>query len=125
MTIIQLAGLAVITILTAVFLKKYQAELSLYLCVGMCLLLLVYVVQAIGKVMEFVTSIAGSMNVSYIGVLIKLLGIAYICEFASGLCKDAGYQSVAGQIEMAGRVAMLVLALPVIKAILVTMNGWI
>ena len=54
----------------------------------------------------------------YLGVLLKVIGITYICEFSSGICKDAGYQSVAGQIEVLGKLSIMFAGLPVLFAVI-------
>lgn len=123
LSIIQIAFLAIITMLVAVLLKKYQPEGSLILCIAIGIIILIFVVQAFDEILLYFTSLSSTLNLVYVGVLIKLLGIAYICEFASGLCKDAGYQSIAGQVEIAGRVAMVVISLPILRAIIETING--
>ncbi len=125
LSIIQFSILAVIAMLAAVLIKNYQPELSMLICIGMCIILLFFLVQAFSEIQSFFASISGTIHLEYIGVLIKLIGIAYICEFASGLCKDAGYQSISGQIETAGRVAMLVITLPIMRAIVETVNGFL
>ena len=56
----------------------------------------------------------------YIGILIKLIGIAYICEFAAGISKDAGYQAIASQIELVGKLTMLMVSMPVLMQVLNT-----
>lgn len=125
LSIIQFSILAVIAMLVAVLIKNYQPELSMLICIGMCMVLLFFLVQAFSDIQSFFVSISGTIHLEYLGVLIKLIGIAYICEFASGLCKDAGYQSISGQIETAGRVAMLVITLPIMRAIVETVNGFL
>ena len=53
------------------------------------------------------------MDSTYLVILVKLIGIAYICEFAASISKDAGYSAVASQIELLGKLTMLVVSLPV------------
>ena len=53
------------------------------------------VIEAIGKIQTYI-----KLDSQYIGILLKMIGITYVAEFSSNLCKDAGYQAVAGQIEM-------------------------
>ena len=55
--------------------------------------------------------------------MFKMIGITYIAEFSSGICKDAGYQTLAGQIEIFGKLTILVLGLPVLLALLQTIRG--
>lgn len=62
---------------------------------------------------------------SYILTLIKMLGITYIAEFSSGLCKDAGYQAIATQIELFGKLTILVLSLPILLALLRTVQEFL
>ena len=55
-----------------------------------------------------------NINMEYISILLKMLGISYICEFATNICKDAGYGAIASHIELAGRVTMVVMSLPIL-----------
>jgi stage III sporulation protein AD len=124
-SIIHISILAIIAVIAAVLIRKHQPELSMLICLGMCVLLLFYITQAFQEIYSFFESVAGTLQLEYIGVLVKLIGIAYICEFSSGLCRDAGYQSISGQIETVGRIAMLAISLPIMKAIIETVNGFL
>ena len=125
LSIVQVVLLAVIGMIMALVCKAKSAEMSVIISLGICLLLMFFMVQAFDELVLFVREIAGYMHLSYVGVLLKLIGIAYVCEFASGLCKDAGYQAVSGQVEMAGKVAMMVISLPVMLAILDTIQNFL
>ncbi len=54
----------------------------------------------------------------YFRILLKVIGITYICEFCSGICKDAGYSSIAGQIETFGKLSVLAAGMPILLAII-------
>lgn len=54
----------------------------------------------------------------YLSVLLKVIGITYICEFSAGICKDAGYQAVAGQIEVLGKLSVMFAGLPILFAVI-------
>lgn len=125
LSLMQYALLSILAVFMAVFVKKYQPELSLLICMGMCLILLFFVFTALEGIRTYMNSLSGMVRWEYLEVLIKLIGIAYICEFASGLCRDAGYSSVAAQVEAAGRVAMLVITLPILQGILETVNQFL
>lgn len=124
LSILQVVLLAMIVSFLAVVLKKVQPEISLLLCLGIGILIFLYILQAFDEIRLFLQHITGGLNLQYIGILIRLLGLAYICEFASGICKDAGYPSISGQIEIAGRVGMILVSLPVIRAIIETVYGF-
>lgn len=125
LSIVQLVLLAVIGMLAALSCKKHHMEFSALVSIGICLLLMFFMVHAFDGLIAFIRQLAGTMNLEYVGVLLKLIGVAYVCEFASSLCRDAGYQAISGQIEMAGRVAMLVLTLPVMEAIIQTIQQFL
>ena len=71
-------------------------------------------------VLDIMEEIAGYIDLApaYTGMLIKMLGITYVAEFSSAICRDAGYQTIAQQIEIFGKAVVLVLGLPVILALL-------
>lgn len=118
LSIVQLALLAVVGMIAALVCKKQQIEVSTMISLAVCLILMFFMVQAFDELVIFIQELSGYMNLEYVGVLLKLIGIAYVCEFASGLCKDAGYQAISGQIEMVGRVGMMIITIPVMKGIL-------
>ena len=65
------------------------------------------------------------LEVGYIQTLMKIIGITYIAEFASDLCKDAGYQTVAGQIQIFGKLSVLTVSIPILTALLHTIQAFL
>ena len=59
-----------------------------------------------------------NMDVAYLQIVLKMIGITYVAEFSVNLCKDAGYTTIASQIEMFSKISILLLALPIIEALL-------
>lgn len=125
LSIVQLVLIAVVGMLIALTFRKQQADMSVIVSIGICLLLMFFMVQAFDALVSFIQKISGYMNLEYVGVLLKLIGIAYVCEFAASLCKDAGYQAISGQIEVAGRVAMMIITIPVMLAIIDTIEQFL
>lgn len=74
-------------------------------------------VAAVTSQMEKLQTYLGSAG-SYLTVLLKVIGITYICEFSADICKDAGYQAVAGQIEVLGKLSVMFAGLPVLFAVI-------
>ena len=66
-----------------------------------------------------------AFGVGYIQTLLKIIGITYIAEFASDLCKDAGYQTVAGQIQIFGKLSVLTISIPILSALLQTIQTFL
>ena len=59
-----------------------------------------------------------SVNISYIDVILKMIGIAYICRFSSDICKDAGCNAMASQVEMAGKITLILLSMPILMGVI-------
>lgn len=127
MNIIQVGILGVIGILFAVQLKQEKSEVAIYLCIVISLIIFVGIMDHLGQLVDTIREIGSYIQIdsSYILTLIKMLGITYLAEFSSGLCKDAGYQSIATQIEMFGKLTILVLSLPILLALLRTIQEFL
>ena len=122
-SIVRLAVLAVIGILAALLCRSRNTEFGILISIAICLLIIGFILKGFEQLADFLRQLTGNLNLTYIGVLLKLIGIAYVCEFASGLCNDAGYQAVSAQVEMAGRVAMMIVSIPVMAAIIQTIQA--
>ena len=127
MNIIQVAILGVAGILFAIQLKQEKAEVAIYLCIAISLLIFFGILDYLEVIVDTIAEIGNYIQIdaSYIMTLLKMLGITYLAEFASGICKDAGYQSVAVQIEMFGKLTILVLSLPILLALLRTIQEFL
>ena len=62
---------------------------------------------------------------AYVKILFKMIGITYIGQFSAGICKDAGYSAVAGQIEIYERLAVLAISMPILTALLETIHAFL
>ena len=54
----------------------------------------------------------------YLGILMKVVGITYLCEFSAGICKDAGFSSVSDQLEILGKLSVLFAGLPILLSVI-------
>jgi stage III sporulation protein AD len=73
-----------------------------------------YLVTAV----DYIRDVVSRYEVPYecIAIVLKIIGIAYICEFAVQILKDTGETSLSSKVELAGRVLIIVLSLPVITS---------
>ncbi|HIZ16572.1 MAG TPA: stage III sporulation protein AD [Firmicutes bacterium] len=120
MNITAIAAFAVIAAVLAVMLRQYKPEYSIILSVAAGVLLLMFVVSAAAPIVDKINEIMDkSAAVSqYGGVLIKALGICLISQMACDACTDAGEVSLASKAELAGKIAMVLVALPLFDDIL-------
>ena len=120
MEIIKIGFIGIVGILLAVPLKSYKAEYGIYIGLAVCLIIFSYAVQyfvgilsAMGELRKYLED-----NYSYLTVLLKAVGATYACEFCAGICKDAGYGGIAGQVEMLGKLYILLAGMPVLLLLL-------
>jgi len=108
-----------IGVLFAIKLKGIGSSFWIYISLGLSLFVLFYIINRLSFVMDFLNEVVNDIGLEsgYFDILIKIVGISYLCEFASNLCKESGFLSVAGQIEMGGKLTMLVLSMPILFAI--------
>lgn len=127
MGIVQVALLGIAGALLAVQFKSGKSEYSIYLAVGVSILIFLGILGQFSVFLDTVYEIGDSMNLngSYIETLVKMIGITYISEFASGICKDAGYQTIAVQIELFGKLMILALCIPIIMTVLDTVGEFL
>lgn len=127
MEIVKAAALGISAVLLALQFKQIKEEYGIYIGLAAGLAIFGLALSKVSVVTEGIEKAAALMSVDskYIRLLIKVAGISYICEFSSSLCRDSGYSSVAAQIEMAGRLSILVMSMPVVMALLDTINSFL
>ena len=120
MEIVKIGVLGVAGVMLALQFKSGRQEYGLYLGTAICLVIFTFSVNELevllGRVKELEKYLSGSGD--YIGFLFKAVGITYVCEFCASICKDAGYGSVAGQIEIFGKLSVLLMGIPVLTAVI-------
>ena len=127
MSIIQICAAAVAGMLLAVQFKAQKPEYGIYISIALSLLIFFSVLEKIETIAEVIRKIGAYISVDdmYMGTLFKMLGITYVAEFSSSICKDSGYQTIATQIEIFGKLAVMLLSMPILMALLDTIKGFL
>lgn len=127
MSVVQIGVLGVLGALIAIQFKNGKTEYGMYISVGISLVIFFSIVGRLEVIIDAVKEIGGFMDMkaTYIGTLIKMLGITYVAEFSSGICKDAGYQTLATQIEIFGKLVILVMSMPILMTLLQTIKEFL
>ena len=116
--IIEICGIALITAVCALGMKKYAPETSVLLAVTGGAFILIRVLSRVSPIIEQISSLTS--NGEYAEILVKTLGICVICQFVSETCKDAGQGALASKVEFSSRVAVIITAMPLFRNILNT-----
>ncbi|MHB1653780.1 MAG: stage III sporulation protein AD [Desulfitobacteriaceae bacterium] len=120
MEIWQIIGLALIVTIIAVVLRRIQPEIAIQLSILAGVTIFLLVLGKIKVIVDLLQNLADQANISsyYLIILLKIVGIAYLAEFGAQICRDAGEGALAIKVEVAAKIGVLVLAIPIIVAIL-------
>ena len=127
MDILKIAVLGIVGTLLGIMLKEQKKEYELFATLGVSLCIFYFIMSKLELVLAVINRMQDyvKLDTGYLAILIKMIGIAYVAEFSSSLCKDAGYQTVAGQIEMFGKLSILVISMPVLLVLLETIGEFL
>ncbi len=125
MDLTKLIVIAIASALGVLLLRQAKPELAVV--VGLVGTILIFLL-----VMNGLTKIVGSINgivaqtglaVELFGSILKIVGIGYLCEIAASICQEAGAKSVADMVILGGKVVIMVLAIPIIQALVDVVLG--
>ena len=127
MDIIKIALMGIAGVLLAVMVRSYKSEYSLFISMAVCTCIFIYLVSKLELILSYVDSIQSLVVVDnrYVKTVIKMIGITYIAEFSVDMCKDAGYQAIAGQIEMFAKMSILLISMPVLMSFVETIGEFL
>ena len=124
--IYKIMVIALIGVIMAMFLRTQKAEYSIFISLCIAILILFCVLGLFSSAKEQLSTISAYLTVDnqYYGLLFKMIGITYLCEFCSGICKDAGYQAIGSQVEIFGKISILLAGVPILMTLLETIQGF-
>ena len=127
MDIIKVGILGVAAVFLAIPLRKEKQEYSMFLSMAVCICIFIYILGRVETVINFAKKMQTFVAVdqTYITLILKMVGITYVAEFAMNICKDAGYAAVGNQIELFAKLSILVLSIPVLTVFLETVGSFL
>ena len=127
MDMIKIAMIGLAAVLLDLQVKVGRPEYEIFLTMAACLCIFFFLVTKLQIVLNAINQIQNYIRLDsrYVAILLKMIGITYVAEFSASLCRDAGYQAVAGQIELFGKLSILVSSMPVLLALLETISQFL
>lgn len=124
MSVVQAAVLGITAVVLAIQIKAVKTEYALYLVLCAAFLIALLGMSRLEQILNMLDTISEYLNIRqvYLGTLLKMVGVVYIAEFASGICKDAGYSAIGTQIEIFGKLSILAVSAPVFVALFETLQ---
>ncbi|MDD4699581.1 MAG: SpoIIIAC/SpoIIIAD family protein [Oscillospiraceae bacterium] len=120
MELSSIIAVALISAMLILFLKEYRPEYAVLTAISAgCVIfgmVLLQVIPTIGELNSLLRQ--ANVNTSYFAVAFKALGICYLTQFASDICRDFGQTSLAGKVDLAGKVMIVAISLPLLSGII-------
>lgn len=115
--IIKIAAAGIIGAVLAVTVKEYKKEFALFIGIGSGIVIIGLLLDSIGRIRDLFAAMVTAAGISgeYVSIIVKVIIISYICEFAVQFCADAGEKAIGSKIELAGRILILAASLPIIE----------
>ena len=118
--VIKIIGIGLLALIIIVILKQYKPEFTIYVSMIAGVLILVLSIQKLTGIINLLQSLANKtyINKSFLSILLKITGIAFITEFAVSICSDAGEKAIASKIEIGSKVIIIAMSIPIITSLL-------
>jgi stage III sporulation protein AD len=119
MEVARVVGFALVVTVLLVALRQQRPDMAIMLSLAAAVLILFFLVDQIWQAIALLQELASRAGVrdAYVRVLLRVMGIAYLAELGSQVCRDAGEGTMATKVEMAGKIVILVLAVPIVRAL--------
>lgn len=122
MDILQIVAFGLITTVVIILIKQQKPEIAMQISLAAGVVIFLALAGSIYTVMRTFEDLAyrAELNMLFLGTMLRIIGIAYVTEFGAQVCRDAGEGTIATKVEFAGKIMMLLLALPIISTIIST-----
>ena len=116
MDVIKIAAIGLIAATLAITIKKTNPEIALQISIVAGILIFLMIINYLSQAIDYVKELASKYpeGLEAITTVLKVIGIAYICEFAVQIIKDAGEEAIATKVELAGKLVIMILTLPML-----------
>ncbi|MFB1050396.1 stage III sporulation protein AD [Paraliobacillus sp. JSM ZJ581] len=127
MMIIQIVSIGIVASLLVLLIKEQKPTYALFIIIFTSIIIFFIVMDYVSTVFGLIQLISSRANINdtYLHTILQIIGISYIAEFGAHITRDAGLESVAAKIELAGKLFIIVLAVPIISAVIETIIGFL
>ena len=120
MDIVKIIGVGLTATIIIIILKQYKPEFAIYASIIAGTIILFMVMDKLSAVVNIIKNLVNKTETgsTFIGILLKITGIAILTEFAVSICKDSGEAAIANKIDLAGKIIIISISIPIITALL-------
>ncbi len=122
MDIVKIIGIAFLAVIIIIILKQYRPEFAMYVSIIAGALIIFMSIGKLDGIIKLLNTISNSTKVNgqFLGILLKITGIAFLTEFAVSICKDSGETAIASKVDMGGKIIIIAISVPIISSLLET-----
>ncbi|QHS22725.1 stage III sporulation protein AD [Virgibacillus sp. MSP4-1] len=127
MGIFEIVSLGMLAAILAIIVRDQSPSISFFIVMLTGIIIFLVLIQHIAEIFRLISTLTTKANINfmYVETILKIIGIAYISEFGAQIIRDAGLNSIASKIELAGKIFILVLAVPILTAVIETILSFI
>ena len=120
MEIIKIIGIGIMALIIIIILKQYKPEFAVYTSIIAGIAILLLSLSQMSGVINLLKDISSRANISseFLGIILKITGIAILTEFAVSICKDSGETAIASKVDFGGKIIIISMSVPIISALL-------
>lgn len=125
MEIFKVVSFCIIATILIIIIKQQKPEMALLLTITATVGVMLFAIYKMSDIFNLLDSLANKsgINKDFLIIIIKITIIAYIVEFGKNICTDAGQTAIATKLEMAGKVVIVTLSLPIINSLISILTG--
>lgn len=122
MEIVKVIGIGLTALIVIIILRQYKPEFAIYVSILAGIFILVLSLSRISGVVNLLKDISSKANINsqFLGIILKITGIALLTEFAVSICQDSGERSIANKVDIGGKAIIITISLPIISSLLET-----
>ena len=122
MDVVKIIGIGLTALIIIIILKQYKPEFAVYVSILAGIFILLLSLAKVSGIVNLLQDLASRANISsqFLGIILKITGIAILTEFAVSICQDSGESSISNKIDIGGKVTIITISLPIISSLLET-----
>ncbi|MDO5039885.1 stage III sporulation protein AD [Clostridium sp.] len=120
MIILKVVSFALVALFIILLFKNSRSDIAVLISIIAGATMLIFILGELQQIINFLREISykAGIDTVYLGIIMKILAIAYIASFASEVCKDAGASTIGSKVEFAGKIMILTMSIPILMAVL-------
>lgn len=124
MDIFKIISFALIALVLIIIVKEQSKEIAIVLIILSSIGLFIYMLGPLKNILELMTDVVNKTNIDskYISIIFKVIGISYLIELTKNICTDAGQNALGTKVEIAGKILVVGITIPLITSVIQIIN---